>query len=239
MKHNAIRGVLLALPVALAACGDANIVNDVRTLTSASRSSEQQNLASVERQYANARIGGAAAGAMAGGLLAAAMGGNSRDIAIAAAAGSVAGYAGAAALTNQNANFALSRDTLQRDIDSAQKENAQMTRAVAAANSVVSYQRSEIARLNSELKTGAVTTDQYKAKVALMQQDVSTVRSLRTEAEKRMSGLEKSVPAYRAKGLPTGDLQAQLNAQKARVAELRAAENAMVNNLANVPSSVS
>lgn len=238
--------IVAALASVLTACaetesgGTANIFSDVATLTSSGgQSSEQRQLSQVQRDYARARVTGAAGGAVVGGLGAWLAGGNQEQIAAAVAVGGTAGYLGASALTRQNANFQLSRDTLAKDIEAAKAENARMARSVQAAQNVVRYQTSEISRLNAGYNAGSVSAQQYRAKYATMQEDLQTTRALAAESQKRLDSLNQSVSAYQRAGIAPGQLAAERNQQQARVNQLKAAEAQIVRNLANVPASVS
>lgn len=239
-------GLVLAIALGLSACaetesgGTANIISDISTLSSgSSQSSEQKQLSQVQRDYARARVTGAAAGGLLAGVGTAIAGGNSTQIAAATAVGATAGYLGASALTKQNADFQLSRDTLQQDIESARQENARMAKSVTAAENVVRYQRSEIARLNTGYRQGSVSVAEYKSKYATMQRDLKTTQTLTDESEKRLNSLNQSIRAYQQAGIGTSQLSAERNKQQARVNRLKGAEAQIVRNLSNVPDAVS
>ena len=237
--------ILVLSAFVLTACAEnpdgstANIFSDVSTLVSGNQSSEQKELSRVQRQYASARVTGAAGGALLAGFGTALAGGNTEQIAAAAVVGGTAGYLGASALTQQNANFRLSRDTLQKDIEAARTENQRMTRSVAAANDVVKYQREEITRLNSGYRQGSVSLSEYQAKYATMEKDLATMRSLEDTSTARLNSLNQSISAYQRAGIGTSQLSAERNKQRTRVNQLRQAEAAMVRNLSNVPAGVS
>lgn len=221
--------------------GTNNIVGDVQSLTSARASGlspAQQALAQRQRDYAKVRVQAAGGGAVAG-ALGCMLAKCSREQTIAmAAAGAAAGYLAGGYLTNQNARFQATQETLQNDIRLAREDNAKLAGSVQAARQVVSFQQGEISRLNAGLNNGSVTTAQYRSELKTIQADVAATQSLRDTSEKRLAGLDNSIARHRAAGLATGDLVAQRNAQQRQISELRQAEQQMLSNIGRAPAAV-
>ncbi|WP_341213449.1 hypothetical protein [uncultured Limimaricola sp.] len=217
-----------------------NVFSDVKTLTAASadQSAAQKALASQERDYAKVRVQSAAGGAIGGLLLCQLQGCSNQQTAAAMVAGATAGYAAGGYLSNQNKAFQATQETLTRDIELAQQDNKRLASAVAAAEQVVGFQKSEIARLNAAYGKGEVSAADYKAKLATMQADVKATQSLVGKSQERLTGLDNSVKQHGAAGLPTAGLSAQRNAQLAQLNRLRAAEKSMIGVIGSAPAAV-
>ena len=237
---------VIGLICALAACapdgtgGTNNIVTDIGTLTgsTAGLSPEQRALRSRQQDYARARVGSAFVGAMGGALLCALQDCRPEQTAAAAAAGAAAAYLAGGYLTNQNESFQATQQTLQRDIELAQQDVARLSQSVDAAEQVVAFQRSEIARLNEGYSAGTVSEAQYKAELATMQADVQATQALIGTSTERLDGLQNSINNHRSAGLSTSQLTAQRSAQQAQLQQLRAAEQAMLANINRAPAAV-
>lgn len=241
--------IALVLVGALAACapsengGTNNIASDAKLLTSSSstnagKSPVQVALAQRQREYAKVRVQSAALGAGAAGLLCALSKCSTEQTIAAMAAAGAAGYLAGGYMTNRDANFKGTQETLQNDIKLAREDNAKLAGSVQAAQQVVSFQKSEITRLNAGLSSGAVTTAAYRTELKGLESDVAATRSLRTTSEERLSGLDNSIKQHDAAGLATTELRGQREAQMRQIAELRQAEQQMLENIGRAPASV-
>jgi|GEM_PF-2265413 outer membrane lipoprotein SlyB len=236
-------GASLAIVGILVGCaetaggGFANPISDLQTV-SATASPEQRALSNQQRDYAKARLQSAGLGALMGTIGCWGGGCSNREIAERALAGAVAGYLVGGYLTNRNANFQGTQETLQKDIQVARQDNQRLQNSVAAANNVVKFQREQIRTLNAGLRQGSTSVDQYRADVALMQQDVATTRKIREDAIENVKGLDNSIQRHRAAGLPTSGLTQQRTAQEQRISELRREEQRMLSNIASAPAEV-
>lgn len=245
---------LLAVSMTLSACATGrdgstpNIFNDLSTSfgsSDANLTPQQRALREREKEYSDARLTstavGVAAGALIGGLIGAAVGGG-RGAAIGAGAGALAGgaagYVGGTYLTRDNQNFQADRDTLQKDIDSARADTASMQRNVQAAEAVLADQRRQLNAINADLRAGRISEQQAREQARVAADDLNSVRNLRETADARVSRLEQSVDTYRRAGLPTGDLNRELNQQKQRAAQLRRVEQRMVTEISRVPPNI-
>lgn len=238
--------ICLLAVVHLAACADGgttNIVNDVGLMTapSAAQSPAQAQLASRQQAYAKSRLVATGIGA-AGGIVACRVA-MKRDcdlgeMLVFAGVGAVIGYSSGAYLTRANQNFQVSQDGLKADIAAARTQNEQMRLNVSAAQGALSFQRSEISRLNRALTKGEVTTAQYRASYNTMRQDLRRTTAMRTQAESDVAKLQASINTYRTGGASTGSLSAEAASQQARVKQLKDIESAMAGVLTAVPSSV-
>lgn len=242
MRTMAAAGLLATL----AACAPGadgemnNVFSDMNTLTArpAGQSPAQQALASQERDYAKVRVQGAAGGAVGGLILCQLQGCSGQQTAAAMVAGATAGYAAGGYLSNQNAQFQATQETLNRDIELAQKDNQKLGAAVAAAEQVVAFQRGEISRLNTAIGKGEVSVADYKSRLQTMQADVDATRSLIGKSEERLAGLDNSIKQHGKAGLSTGQLSTQRSAQANQLNKLRAAEKAMIKLIGNTPEAV-
>lgn len=252
--HTAVAAVLVAT-MSLGACATnpdgstPNLFSDIGTTASsgsdANLTPEQRALRQQEKDYAETRLTGAAVGAVGGALLGAALGaafgggrGAATGAAIGALAGGTAGYVGTTYLARDHQQFTASRDSLQADIDAAKADTAKMERNVQVAQNALSAQRTQLNRVNADLRAGRISEQQARAQVATAADDLRSVRALADESDKRVSSLTQSVAAYRQAGLPTGDLNTQLQQQKAHTASLRRVERSMVSALQGTPAAV-
>lgn len=237
---------LIGLCALLAACapdgqgGTNNVFSDIQTVTSstAGQSPEQRELAQRQRQYAQSRVSAAVVGAVGGALICALRECSSEQLALAVAGGGAAGYLAGGYLTNQNQAFQGTQETLNRDIQLARQDNERLAASVSAAQQVVNFQRSEIARLNQAYSAGTLSAEAYKARVATMQGDVRATQSLVATANERLVGLNNSVTQHSRAGLPTRELQQQRSAQQQNLQNLRQAERAMLANINRTPAQV-
>lgn len=249
MKFISVRVLAFGVVGALAACapsengGTNNLAADAKLRTSSSdattgQSTAQRALAQRQRDYAKVRAQSAALGAGAAGLLCALSKCTTEQTIAAMAAGGAAGYMAGGYMTNRDTNFNATQETLQNDIKLAREDNAKLAGSIQAANEVVAFQKSEITRLNSGLSSGAVTTAAYRTELKSLEKDVAATRSLRTTSEERLSGLDNSIRQHDAAGLATVDLRAQRDAQQQQIAQLRQAEQQMLETIGRAPASV-
>lgn len=242
LKHVSVIG----LTCALAACapdgtgGTNNIISDIGTLTAgtAGQSPEQRALSAQQRDYAQVRVGAAAGGAALGLLACAIQECTPEQRAAAVVAGAAAAYLAGGYLTNQNQSFQATQETLQRDIQLAQQDVQRLSQSVAAAEQVVSFQRSEISRLNQAYSAGTVSEAEYKAVLSTMQADVRATQSLISTSTQRLEGLQTSINNHASAGLSTTQLTQQRNAQQAQLQKLRQAEQSMLANINRAPAQV-
>ena len=236
--------VMLVAFVGLAACedgsgGTVNIFDDVATVTGGGgQSAEQRNLSQVERQYAQARLVSAGIGGLAGAAICALRECTPEQTAAAVVIGATAGYVGGNELTRQNRAFRHTQESLNRDLNIARQETQSLSRAAAAAESVVSFQRREIARLNQGLRAGTVTREENRAAYRNMQGDLRATQTLISTGNERVSGLNTSINAHGNAGLNTSPLRQQRSTQQREIQRLRNAERAMNNALRSVPPEV-
>lgn len=247
MTSTITRAAAIGLCGLLAACapdgqgGATSIVGDVQTLgggSPAGQSPEQRLLAERQRDYARARVQSAAIGAVGGALLCQLRDCSAEETIGAAAAGGAVGYLAGGYLANQNRSFQADQETLRRDIQLAREDNQRLRGSVSAAQDVVSYQRTEIERLNAGLGAGTVTADQYRSRIGTMRGDLSATRSLIGTTTDRLGALDASIAQHARAGLPTGRLREQRSAQQALLGRLRAAEQAMIANIGRAPAEV-
>ncbi|WP_342078204.1 hypothetical protein [Yoonia sp. SS1-5] len=246
MRKFRILGAGLALTAMLAACapdgqgGTNNLASDLVTLSggSAGQSPQQRELSARQRDYAKARVQavGVSVATVLIGCQIRGCTNEQRNQLLATAV--VGGYLVGGYLTNRDAEFQGTQETLRKDIQVAREDNARLSRSVSAAKSVVSYQRQEIATLNQGLANGSVTTANYKAKLAGMQQDVAATRNIRRDAEQNVQALNNSIQRHQQAGLSTAQLRQERARQQARINELRSEENRMLANIARAPAEV-
>ncbi len=221
--------------------GTNNLFSDVSTMSSANTaglSAEQRALREQQQSYARVRVGAAAGGAALGLVGCMIQNCTPQQRAAAMVAGAAAAYLAGGYLTNQNQQFQATQETLNRDIELAREEVQKLTQSVASAQSVVAFQRSEIARLNQEYSAGTVSEDAYKAQVATMRGDVSATQALIATSTERLGGLDNSIVNHQRAGLPTGQLSAQRTAQQNQLQQLRQTEQAMLANINRAPAAV-
>jgi hypothetical protein len=230
--------------IGLTACedgsgGTVNIFDDIATVSGGGgQSAEQRALAREERQYATARLTGAAIGAGLGVIACQLRDCSKEQTATAAVLGGTAGYVGGVALTRQNQDFRVSQESLNRDISVARAESQNLASAAASAERVVAFQQREISRLNAGLRAGTVTRDEYRASYRNMQGDLQATQSLIENGNERQKSLNSSITAHRSGGLDTSQLQRQRDAQQRELARLRNAERSITNALRSVPPEV-
>lgn len=236
--------VALVAVVGLAACedgsgGTVNIFDDIAAVSGGGgQSSAQRALSREERQYAQARLVSASIGGLAGAALCTLRDCSPAQTATAAVLGATVGYVGGNELTRQNRGFRHTQESLNRDLNIARQETQSLSRAAAAAESVVSFQQREIARLKQGLRAGTVTRDEYRAAYRNMQGDLQSTQSLISTGNERVSGLNTSIAAHGNAGLNTSQLRQQRSTQQREIQRLRNAERAMNNALRSVPPEV-
>jgi len=235
-------GLIILLAGGLAGCDPAspgtNMMSDFGTMTGgdgAALSPEQKALRAREKSYAQARVGGAAAGAALAGGLCMALGGKTEQCLASAAVGGAAGYAAVSYAARRDASFRVSQQSLEADIRQARADNQTLQQNVSAAEKALAYQQSEAARLKAGLKSGAVSSKEAAARVGTMKGDLASVKTLQSSAENRLASLQNSQAAYARAGMSSGELGTQAQEQKAQIARLQRVQNAMVGVIDSVP----
>lgn len=242
MKILRTTGASLAIIGLLAGCVDdgnggiANPISDLALVSGAGQSAEQRALANIQRDYARVRLTSAVAGVGTALIYCQIQGCSNEERNQRLAAGAVLGYLAGGYLTNRDANFRGTQETLQKDIQLAREDNAALERSIAAAKSVVAFQRNRIAELNRGLSQGNVTVAAYRSEIANMQSDVRAVQNLRAAATEKVASMNNSLNNHR--GLNTGGLRAQRDAQQSRINRLAAEEQRMLANIASAPAEV-
>lgn len=244
MNYFKTTGLALALTGLLGACaedgqgGFANPISDIAAVTGAGGSQAQRQLSSIQREYASVRLqaaGGVAAAAL---LYCAIQSCSVRERNQRIAAGLVAGYLVGGYLTNRDADFQGTQQTLQKDIQVAQQDNARLSRSVAAAKNVVTFQRQQIATLNRGLSQGTTSVAQYRAEIAQMQRDVQSIQKIRSDGAENVAGLNRSISNHSKGGQSTSALVRQRDEQVARLNDLRREERRMLDTIASAPAEV-
>ena len=248
----AFRKVLGALAVMCLVAGcaknpdgtTANIFSDLRAVSGSDDVSPQQEAlreqAEEYRDYAKARLQGAAAGAVLGGLIGALADRNAgRGALVGALAGGTAGYIGATYLTRDHSQFVASQKTLDEDTKVANELTASSQKNVRVAQSALNYQRTEIARLNEAYRTGKLNAQGYESKLKDIARDQESVKSMIATTEERVTKMESSIATYRGSGFDTGYLELANSAQKRDIDNLRKIEDAMVLLISSAPAGVS
>lgn len=192
------------------------------------------------KDYAAARVQGAAVGAAVGALLGAAVDKDNRGrgALIGGALGGAAGYAGASYLTRDHSQFAASQEALNEDIEVAQELTASSRRNVQLAQSALDYQRSEVQRLNEAHTARQGDADEYETMLGEIAKDRQSVRSMISETETRITKMNSSISTYSRSGYDTAKLEQAAAAQKRDIANLRRIEDAMVDLISGAPAGI-
>ena len=254
VRPSAMVAGLLVVSMSVSACAtnpDGSTPNVFSDLGAAFGSSdanltpEQAALRTQEKDYSEARLtsalAGAAIGAIGGAILGAAIGGRSgaaTGAAIGVGIGATTGYVGGTYLTRDHTRFVADRDTLQKDIDTARADSEKMQRNVQVAEAALASQRTQLNRVNADLRAGRITEAQAREQAKTAGDDLASVRALAEESDRRVANLNKSVASYRQAGLPTRDLTNQLKVQKTRAASLRRVERSMVTAINRTPTNI-
>lgn len=222
----------------------ANILSDLRAVSGSDDAAPQQaalrEQAAEYKDYAKARLQGAAAGAVLGGLFGALLDKNSgRGAVVGALAGGTAGYVGATYLTRDHSEFSASQKTLEEDVKVANDLTASSQSNVRVAQSALNYQQAEIARLNTSYRAGRLTAAGYGDKLETIAEDRQSVQSMIATTEERVAKMETSIAAYRRSGFDASPLELANSAQKRDIDNLRKIEDAMVQLIASAPAGVS
>lgn len=216
-----------------------NIFSDLSLLgggRSASLTPAQRELRSRDRDYAKARVTGAAIGALAGGLACALSNCSAEETAAAMGAGGVAGYVGASYLVRDNRNFAASQDTLQADIRLAGEETRALERDAQVAQTVLDVQRRRTTELRNAYRANEAELDALRLQAESLEGDIEATRELRLDAERRVAGLELTIGSYDRQGFHSGPLRSEVAKQKSFIGRMRRIETAMVGVLDGLPS---
>ena len=209
-----------------------NIFSDASMVASTEQiSPEQRALRSRDRDYASARVTGAAVGAVLGGVLCSMSGCSTEQTVAAMGVGGVAGYAGTAYLARDNQSFVASQESLQADIAQAQKESTAMREDVRLAQAVLDQQRRQTTELQNAYNAGQITEADMNARLNVIRQDIAAVQKTRTNAETRVESLGNTSRAYQDQGFNPAPLNTETLEQSAYVEQLRRIEQAMVGNI--------
>ncbi|MGB0499392.1 MAG: hypothetical protein ACPGID_13720 [Rubricella sp.] len=243
MTMRALIPVVLVSAMALQGCAtnadgsSTNILSDMSLMggSGSGLTAEQRALRNRDRDYAEARVTGAAIGAVIGGVLCVMADCSPEQTAAAAGLGGAAGYAGAAYLARDNQNFVASQDSLQADIRQARQETSALQQDVRTAQSVLDYQEAETARLNAAYRAGQTDIAALRSRAETMQGDIAATRELRTAAEQRVANLNQTIGTYDRQGYDTAQLRATAAEQQRYVEQLRRIERAMVGTVDDLP----
>lgn len=208
-----------------------NIFSDASMLASHQQlSPEQRALRSRDRDYASARVTGAAVGAIFGGVLCAMADCSTEQTVAAMGVGGVAGYAGTAYLARQNQDFVASQESLQADIALAREESTAMREDVRLAQAVLTQQRRQTTELQNAYRAGQISEADMNARLNVIRQDIAAVEKTRTNAETRVNSLSDTSRAYQGQGFNPTQLNTVASDQRAYVEQLRRIERAMIGN---------
>ena len=206
-----------------------NIFSDASLVASTEQlSPEQRALRSRDRDYASARVTGAAVGAVLGGVLCSMSGCSTEQTVAAMGVGGVAGYAGTAYLARDNQSFVASQESLQADIAQAQKESTAMREDVRLAQAVLDQQRRQTTELQNAYNAGQITEADMNARLNVIRQDIAAVQKTRTNAETRVKSLGNTSRAYQDQGINPAQLTTEASEQGAYVEQLRRIEQALI-----------
>ncbi len=218
----------------------ANVLSDISQVSGGGNlSPEQKALRDRDRDYASARLQGAFLGALAGGVACALRDCSEEQTAAAVVAGSAVGYIGAGYLVRNNQNFVASQETLDADLASAKEETENLKGDVRLSRAVLDQQRTRTSELHAAYRAGDVTERQMQDQLNTLQQDIKEVTRLRTDAERRVAGLEQSKLMYERQGYGTGELDARLREKRTYVEQLKRIERAMIGTHERVSQDVS
>ena len=221
-----------------------NIFSDLAALAGSSDTSSEQDAlraqAEEHRDYAQARVSAAAAGAVLGGLLGALVDSDNpgRGAAVGAVSGGVIGYVGGSYLTRDHSQFVASREALAEDVKAANEDTAVSAENVRVAQAVLAYQRREIAELNQEYEAGHLSREEYQRKLATLEEDREQVRVMIATTQERINNLDTNIATYRRSGFDPLQLERENAQQRRHIASLRQIESAMVDVIAGAPEDV-
>lgn len=216
-----------------------NLFSDVRMLTANQQlTNEQRALRNRDRDYASARVSGAAVGAVLGGLLCAASGCSAEETVAASGIGAVAGYAGTAYLARENQSFVASQESLQADIAQAREESTAMREDVRLAQAVLEQQRLQTAELQNAYRAGQISQSELDARLNIIRDDIKALQETRANAESRVASLRGTSQAYQRQGFNSSQLDAATEEQRNYLDALRSIEQAMIGNADAASSAV-
>ena len=241
----------LAVAVAVSGCAkDANIIDDIDTLTTSSSglSATEARILDRQQRYAELRVRSAAIGGALGAVLAGAgcaLAVEDNKFATAAACAAAGGAAGAAGAYLVGAYYARMeevaedrRDTLQAQLASARQAVADGNAQVREMRQMVKAERTKLTRLNREYRAGRITQQQFKDQIDRLDVKVDLAQKEVLSAESDVRLMEATIKDNKLRKKSSRGLSTQFKAMKKIAAQKRRERDALLKAVATLPPEI-